>query len=236
MITTDGGGGAYWGSVNSGTSNTVTLSNDPSWNWTGNTNPQDATMVVLSGTGAGQAATVQSYDGRTVTLTTPWAIVPDATSIVGIAFYHRNLTIAGNTFTNTSGTTINVGDVINGTIEDNVLTNSGSGILLWGFGPYGGPAGYGSVVNFTALRNVNAEGDGTKLVNSAQTNKGGIGVFDIDGCVVSGVLIRDNTVTPMQTIYSTNGWEGLNAVVIDSNDANVMMTGAPRTLVDGVQQ
>ncbi|MDR3764207.1 MAG: right-handed parallel beta-helix repeat-containing protein [Acidobacteriota bacterium] len=236
VITTDGGGGAYWGGVLSSTANTVSLADEPSWNWTGNTNPQDVMAVVLSGTGAGQALRVLSYSGNTVTLAAPWAVPPDATSVLGIAFYHSNLTVAGNTFVNTSGITINLGDVVNGAIEDNLLTNSGSGILLWGFGPYGGPAGYGSVVNVDVLRNVIAEGDGTKIVNSTQTNAGGIGLFDMTGCVVSGVLIRDNTVTPLQTIFSTNGWEGLNGIVIDGNNADVLMQGAPRTLVDDALQ
>jgi hypothetical protein len=232
IITTDGGGGAYWGPVASSSSNTVVLADDPSWNWTGNTNPEATSMIILSGTGAGQLATVKSYTGKSVTLTTPWIVPPDSTSIVSIAFHHQDLTIVNNSFTNTTGTTINLGDMIGGMIEDNTLSNSGSGILLWAFGPYGGPAGYGSVLNTQVLRNTISSGTETDIVSSAQTNAGGIGIFDGTGCIASGLLIRDNSVTDLQTIYSTNGWSGLNAVVIDDNNANVIINGLPMVVAN----
>ncbi len=42
-------------------------------------------------------------------------------------------------------------------MEDNLLTNSGQGILISAFGPYGGPAAFGPVLNTDVLRNTVAE-------------------------------------------------------------------------------
>ena len=82
------------------------------------------------------------------------------TSIVVISQYELNMTIAHNTITNTLGGSIVLGDALEGVIEDNVLTNSGQGILISAFGPYGGPAAYGPVMNTDVLRNTDRSGRG----------------------------------------------------------------------------
>ena len=87
-------------------------------------------------------------------------------------------------------TSIVLGDALEGVIEDNVLTNSGYGILISAFGPYGGPAAYGPVINTDVLRNTIAVGKGNFIVPSINDNVAGIGISDFPGCLLSGLMIR----------------------------------------------
>jgi len=219
IITNDGEGGAYYGPVASSTAGTVVLQDDPAWNWMGTTNPQASMMAIISGRGVGQYSLVQSYSGRTIQLITPWKVLPDATSVVVISQYELNMTFAHNTISNTLGVSINLMDALEGLIEDNVVTNSGYGILISAFGPYGGPASYGPVIDTDVLRNTVTAGAGNFIVPSPYNNVAGIGIFDMPGCLLSGLMIRSNAVTATNTIYSTNGLNGISANVIEQNRA-----------------
>ena len=186
VITNDGDGGSYFGPIASSTASTVTLADDPAWNWMGTTNPQAAVIAIVFGTGVGQYSILKSYSGRTVDLLSPWKALPDTTSVVGIFQYELNMTIAHNTLTDTLGASIVLGDALEGVIEDNVLTNSGQGILISAFGPYGGPAAFGPVINTDVLRNTLAVGDGNFIWHSENTNVAGIGMQVFPGCLDSG--------------------------------------------------
>ena len=74
VITNDGDGGSYLGPVASSTASTITLANDPNWNWMGTTNPQAAEMAIVFGTGVGQYSFLKSYSGRTMNLSSPWTV------------------------------------------------------------------------------------------------------------------------------------------------------------------
>ena len=224
IITNDGDGGSYYGPIASSTRGTVVLADDPAWNWMGTTNPQASSMAIISGTGAGQYSFLKSYSGRTINLMTPWKVVPDETSLVVISQYELNMTVAHNTITNTLGTSIVLGDALEGVIEDNVLTNSGYGILISAFGPYGGPAAYGPVINTDVLRNTIAVGTGNFIVPSINDNVAGIGILDMPGCLLSGLVIRDNVVPSIETIFSTNGLNEISANLIEQNQANWLPT------------
>ena len=224
VITNDGDGGSYYGSIASSTASTVVLADDPAWNWMGTTNPQASSMAIISGTGAGQYSFLKNYSGRTINLMTPWKVVPDETSLVVISQYELYMTFAHNTITNTLGRSIVLSDALEGVIEDNVLTNSGYGILISAFGPYGGPAAYGPVINTDVLRNTIAVGTGNFIVPSAGDNVAGIGILDMPGCLLSGLVIRNNVVPPLETIFSTNGLNGISANLIEQNRANWLPT------------
>jgi hypothetical protein len=219
VVLNDGDGGAYYGPISSSTASVVTLSADPWWAWMGTTNPGAASMAIVSGTGVGQYSFLQSYSGRTVTLSTPWKVTPDETSVVAITQYELNMTWAHNTMTNTLGATFVLADALEGVIEDNKLTNSGAGIYLSAFGPYGGPASYGPVINTDVLRNTIMVGDGTYIWDAPGSNYAGIGIQDMPGCLFSGLMIRDNLVPSLNTIFSTNGVNGISAAVIEHNQA-----------------
>jgi hypothetical protein len=218
-ITNDGDGGAYFGPVAGSTTDTITLANDPNWNWMGTTNPQASVMAIVFGTGVGQYSFLKSYSGRTINLSTPLKVLPDATSVIVISQYELNMTIAHNAFTNTLGDAIVLGDALEGAVEDNTLTNAGGGILISAFGPYGGPAAYGPVMDTDVLRNTVTPGDGNFLFRDATPSFWGIGIQDFPGCSVSGLMIRDNAVTSLNTIYSTDGVNGISAVVVEQNHA-----------------
>ena len=165
----------------------------------------------------GQYSFLQSYSGRTIHLVSPWKVLPDTTSIVVIAQYELNMTIAHNTITNTLGGSIVLGDALEGVIEDNVLTNAGQGILISAFGPYGGPAAYGPVMNTDVLRNTIALGAGNLIAHDHGNYLWGIGISDFPGCLLSGLMIRDNVVPSVNVIYNTDGVNGISANVIEQN-------------------
>jgi hypothetical protein len=220
IITNDGDGGAYLGPVASSTADTVTLTDDPAWDWMGTTNPEAAILAIAYGTGVGQYSFLKSYSGRTINLETPLQVLPDQSSIVVIAQYELNMTIAHNSITNTLGGSIVLGDALEGVIEDNLLTNSGQGILISAFGPYGGPAAYGPVINNDVLRNTLAVGAGNLIASDHGNYIWGIGIQDFPGCLLSGLMVRNNVVPSQQVIYNTDGVNGINGNVIELNQAN----------------
>ncbi len=224
IITNDGDGGSYFGPIASSTATQVTLAHEPDWSWMGTTNPRTASIAIISGTGVGQYSLLKGWRGRTISLTTPWKVLPDPTSTVVISQYELNMTIAHNTITNTLGASIVLGDALEGVLEDNILTNSGDGILISAYGPYGGPAAYGPVINTDVLRNIVASGSGNLITSSVNTNLAGIGIQDMPGCLVSGLLIRNNVVSAKDTIFSTDGLNGISAVLIELNRANWLPT------------
>ena len=129
------------------------------------------------------------------------------------------MTIAHNSITDTLGASIVLGDALEGVIEDNPLTNSGQGILIAAYGPYGGPAAYGPVMNTDVLRNTIAVGAGDLIAYDHGSYVWGIGIKDFPGCLLSGLMVRDNVVPSVNFIYSANGVNGVSASVIEQNTA-----------------
>jgi hypothetical protein len=219
VITNDGNGGSYLGPVASSSATSVTLADDPAWDWMGTTNPEAAVFEIVFGTGAGQYSFLKNYSGRDIELMTPLQVQPDSTSVVVISQYEQNMTIAHNTLTDTSGAGIVLADSIDAVIEDNPLTNAGAGILISAIGPYGGPAAYGSVFNTDVLRNTISVGEGNLIFLDQGDYLWGLGISDFPGCGVSGLMIRDNTVPSVNTMFSSDGVNGISASVIEQNYA-----------------
>lgn len=96
--------------------------------------------------------------------------------------------------------------------------------MISAFGPYGGPASYGPVMNTDVLRNTIAVGAGNLIAPSVLNGPAGLGIQDMPGCLVSGLLIRDNVVPAVDNIYSTDGMNGISATVIEQNRANWLLT------------
>jgi hypothetical protein len=128
IVLNDGDGGAYCGPIATSTADTTTLAYDPWWAWMGTTNPGAASIAIISGTGVGQYSFLKGYNGRTISLATPWKTLPDETSVVVISQYELNMTWAHNTMTNTQGFSFVLADALEGVVEDNTLINSGAGI------------------------------------------------------------------------------------------------------------
>ncbi len=219
VVVQDGGAGAYYGYVASSTPDVVTLANDPTWVWVGDTNPESMSIVIIAGTGIGQHATLTSCAGRVLTLDRPWIVTPDSSSLVVILSPQKNITVSHNTFSDIQGMPIFLDNTLENSVEDNLLTDAGQGIFLWAYGPYGGPAAFGTIIDSDILRNTIYPGSARYLINSVQNNVAGIGISNGYGTIISGAVLRDNLVTQLQTIYNTNGDNGINANVIESNQA-----------------
>jgi hypothetical protein len=220
IITTDGDGGSYFGPIDSSTPGTLTLANDPNWNWMGTSNPQAAVVVIVFGTGVGQYSFLKSYSGRILTLSTPLAVLPDSTSVVGVFQYELNITIVHNTMKDTLGVSILLADALESAIEDNSFINSGGGILFSAYGPYGSPAGFGPVLGTDALRNRIEVGDGNLISRNAGHYIWGIGIQDLPGCLLSGLVVRGNIVPSIDALYNTGGVNGISTTLIEQNYAN----------------
>jgi len=220
VIQMDGGAGVYYGQVYTSTADTTVLADDPTWVYTGTGNLEGISVAIVLGTGAGQQSFIKSVNARAITLATPWKVNPDSTSIVVIAASEDNLIIAHNTIANTLGTTMWLWRCVNAVIEDNELVNSGTGIELAGIGPYGGPADFGPIMNTDILRNQIAIGSGDFITYSPNENRGGIGIVDNYGIMISGLMVRDNVLPAIQTIYASNGWQGINGNMIEKNNAD----------------
>ena len=202
-ITNDGDGGAYLGPIAASTADTVALADAPAWNWMGTTNPQASAIAIISGTGVGQYSLIKGYSGSTISLVTPWKVMPDSSSVVAITQYQLNVTIAHNSFTDVAGCSICLVDSLEGAVEDNQLGSDTAGILVGAYGPYGGPAGYGPSIDMDVLRN----------------STPWLVIQDMPGCLLSGVLIRDNVVPAPGNIQDTDGDAGVSAVLIEQNQA-----------------
>lgn len=97
--TSDGGGGAYFGSASQSQGQTLTLGGAPTWgkdDWTG------ALAVIIVGRGVGQWRTVNTWSGQQVGLSEAFGIAPDATSRITIIpahlryiFYHNHFQGSG---------------------------------------------------------------------------------------------------------------------------------------------
>lgn len=94
-MTSDAGGGAYFGRIASANGNTVTLPADPKGN---GRNWKRAGLFVFDGKGQGQLRQIQQIKGRAVTLNEPFTIPLDSTSIISITMIQRNYYFIDNLF------------------------------------------------------------------------------------------------------------------------------------------
>jgi len=95
-MTSDAGGGAYFGKVASAKDTTVTLAEEPNLqgrDWRG------AGLYILDGKGSGQYRRVVSANGHNVVVEYPWQVNPDTTSTVTVCAYQGRCLFIGNDFT-----------------------------------------------------------------------------------------------------------------------------------------
>jgi hypothetical protein len=219
VIQTDGGASAYFGSIEQSSAAAITLAQDPSWIWT-SSNPLGLSVEIVSGKGAGQFSMVKSIDGRMIELITPLAVIPDESSLVQITDPKINLIFSHNRIADAAPVGILIyGGVVDSVIEDNDFEDNGRGLQFWAFGPYGG---YLSDFNNDILRNNLTAGTGRWIKNSTSVNPEGLGIGDMPGCFVSGLLMRENRVPFNQTIYATQYSNGIVENMIEQNHANVL--------------
>ena len=221
-MTTDGGGGAYWGAVVSASSDSIVLANYPVWTWMGTTFPPAAVVTIIGGRGVGQYRTIQKLVGtNTITVTAPFDVLPDSTSIVCITPLVARLIVTGNTFTipvqdavaggqaavqfygNVRDSVIENNTVINGSIDVQTMNDYG-----------GGNSSYLSTLNVDVLNNTGL--NSLTGPGGANSNSGVI-LAGFPGTILSGVLVRGNSCDVPGTIAFSNDFNLDSSVLIEDN-------------------
>ena len=143
LLSMDGGGGAYLGSAASCEGTALRLAADPVFAGYIPPGPRlfnytEAAVVVLDGTGKGQVARVASNawesDNRSWTLTAPFAVPLDATSVLSIVPFRGDMVFTGNSFID-GGAIQLYAMAIRVMLSENVATRT-SGFLSWGLNPH----------------------------------------------------------------------------------------------------
>jgi len=94
-LTSDAGGGAYFGAIESARGEELVLAAEPKW---GGRDWRGAGVFILDGRGAGQYRRIVDYEGRRVKLDRAWDIAPDETAQLSLTMLQRNYLIVGNEF------------------------------------------------------------------------------------------------------------------------------------------
>lgn len=112
-MTSDAGGGLYYGSVKDAAVNTFTFATDPTGNRAQADGWKGAGVFVLSGKGMGQFAQIDHLDGDVVHLDRAWKVLPNDSSIVTVTGMQQNYLFVDNEFSDAGialqyyGTSIN---------------------------------------------------------------------------------------------------------------------------------
>jgi hypothetical protein len=94
-MTTDAGGGAYFGRAAGADGADTTLAEDPK---PGGRDWRGAGLFILDGKGRGQWRRVVAIKGRTVTCDRPWDVAPDGTSWLTVTMFQGHYLFIGNRF------------------------------------------------------------------------------------------------------------------------------------------
>ena len=169
-ITLDGHGTAYLGGVESVQGVALVLASDPWWGKTAKdwipdwhnvpARPENAwgrrgiTLYILSGKGAGQCRNLTNVDGRKIEVDRPFAVAPDATSVLSIGKFNRRHLFIDNEFAD-AGTGVqlyppNFENIVAGsTIHRTLSTNGGGTIGAPGAGSRVEPSFFNQFLNNT---------------------------------------------------------------------------------------
>ena len=122
-MTSDAGGGAYLGGVDSCDGTKLVLSDDAAWQKKGDW--KGAAVFILGGKGAGQYRRIVRYKGRAIELERPWDVEPDATSEVSVTMFHNHYLIIGNEFYDATIAVQFYGNSIEHIVAQNQSTRAG---------------------------------------------------------------------------------------------------------------
>jgi hypothetical protein len=196
MMTLDGGGGMYWGTLASyataGSAPMAVLSADPQYHDYSPTMPRQAATAffgVLEGTSAGLYTRVQHSAGRNMTLASPLARAPDATSRISIVPFRGNYIFAGNSFEDGGAFQLYAMSI-------DIIVAENTGARMTGFSSWGrNPHGWGWQPSWRCqfLNNTIAEGNawGTSTASFASlTSDEQPGNFT--GPLNRGLVFRNN--------------------------------------------
>lgn len=124
-MTSDAGGGLYYGSVKNVTASDFTFATAPTGNHARADGWKGAGVFVLGGKGIGQFAQIDHLDGDVVHLDHPWKVLPDDSSIVTITGMQQNYLFVDNEFSDASVALQYYGTSINHVASGNQSTRTG---------------------------------------------------------------------------------------------------------------
>ncbi len=213
-ITTDIGGGAFFGYATSVSGAEMTLSATP--NWLG-TNPNCYRITITAGPGLGQYRNVVSASGSNLTVDHPWDVNPTPESLVSICLYQEHLQIVDNTFER-AGEVQFYGSIFNSQIIGNQMhdamgINLYSGIYFCGMQPLEDNVISGNVVSG------NPVGDTVRNF--------GISMSARDVTAISGLLITGNTVPSNGQVLITDAVSSMHPLLLETAQVPVVLL--PRT-------
>jgi hypothetical protein len=196
-MTSDAGGGPYFGGVASVDGAKTTLAEDPQ---TENRSWAGAAMFILGGRGRGQYRRVVSIDGRVVELDSPWVVAPDGSSTVTVTMLQRRYLFVGNSFSDAGVALQLYGMALEHIADGNVSTRT-AGFHNFGM-RYGGiqPSWYIQWLNNT-IREGNSYRSGHD--NYLLSGEAHLGIFALPpsvdfkypltlGCVARGNRLENN--------------------------------------------
>jgi hypothetical protein len=221
-ITTDGSNIAYYGKVSGASGNQITLSYQPDWSKVGNSNFQTLILSIIAGTGTGQYEFLQAANGSLLQLVSPFAVQPDATSVVVLTQTHHNLIVAHNSFNAILSQSILVyGDAREVAIENNAMENGGQGIGVFAPAPYA-PMDYEPNFNVEVLNNqITGTPGNPYFPTTAAVSTGGEGAgFTLNtpqGAGLSGLLVRGNTIQGPQAFKWGDGQQNVTSLLEENN-------------------
>ncbi len=223
-MTSDAGGGAYFGGVESAEGVTLTLAADPE---TGGRDWAGGGVFILDGRGRGQYRRIVSIEGRQVRVESPWQVAPDATSVLTITMLQRHYLFVGNDFSDAGVALQLYGMAIEDIADGNVSTRT-AGFHNFGMRYHGiQPSWY-----IQWLSNEIAEGNSYRSGhdNYMLAGEAHLGIFALPpstdfphpltlGCVARGNRLRNNA------HLAVGGTDPINPACVQPNVQDVVVEG-----------
>lgn len=97
-MTSDAGGGFYYGRAKRATANTLVLAGPPSYRPDAKQGWKGAGVFILGGKGMGQFAQIDHIEADTVYLDRSWKVLPDGSSVISITMMQQNYLFVDNEF------------------------------------------------------------------------------------------------------------------------------------------
>ncbi len=124
-MTSDAGGGLYYGPMKDATANTFTFATDPTGNRARADGWKGVGVFVLGGKGMGQFAQVSHIEGDVVHLDRTWKVIPDESSVATITGMQQNYLFIDNEFSDAGVALQYYGTSINHVAKGNKSTRTG---------------------------------------------------------------------------------------------------------------
>jgi len=234
LLSFDGAGGAYFGTIESAHGQKIILASDPVFKrYADNaTNWENTGFFILDGKGAGQFRRVVNHRGREWELNEPWLIEPDKNSIISIVPFRGYTLFIDNTFEDGGpvqlfGTSIE--NIFSGNkgIRMNGFLIFGNATLGWGWQP----SWYNQFLDNEIKEGVSYGNQRAKFIVQGVVYK------ENDPSKYSGPLsrcgiIRNNIIQGMGNIQINGGSSDIliEKNIVKNSDSGIVITEKPNSI------